>query len=850
MPAAFAQGYRFAPDPPGVASAFQVESEQLPTAADGMKYLVAADQVLLTGVRPRWHRTISYRVADERGLEDGGQFSLTYQPAYQQVEIHAIDVVRDGQRLDRRQASRIDELRRESDLESRLLDGRLTVNVTIPDLRVGDTVTYRYSVIGDNPVFKGGYHDGYTARFGVPLGLRQVSFRYPKTLSLHSRVADGFEMKLRDEGDTRTLEASMSNLGAVSEEENAPSSYNPYGRIEVSTAGGWEDVVGWALPLYPRTFVDRSGLAALSSRLRLDRADPTGSALRAVAFVQGEIRYTGLDMGANSHAPNRPELVLARRFGDCKDKATLLIALLSEAGIPADPVLVNTEQRAAVARRLPSPLAFDHVIVRARLEGREVWIDPTLERERGDFGSRRSLLFGYGLPIQAGAAALVRIPDLLPDAPQVDVNQSITLGADGERLSADFVVTTDYRQGFADDVRKTFSREGPENVGKSYLNYMQAYYEGLRAPAMPNAAERDASFNVREEYRLDWEKKDATVFGIVFFQILDWLPKIADQKRHSPLALGGPRYGRQTIRTALADGWSIQAQKDKIATPFFRFERAVSVEGNELVIVSTWQRYADEIPAAEVGKIRREVARVRELLEYDVDLLPEPASLFGKSGDWLWPLAVLPSTILLLGIAWLLRRRFAMAGMLYRPRVTIQDFVAKGHIGVLGTILVWCAIIVDAWYETGSRMTDAAGPWSVLMGAPAFFVALGVRWFIWVGAFQLAFRMLGHRLAFGSLWRVSGWASVPMIGFLVAAAAALKFDFSSLADDAVPGPEQMPGLIVALLLMISGIAWTTISLINGYAALAGIRRRRALAGWAIAAACLLPFMILFLALKS
>lgn len=850
LPAAFAQGYRFAPDPPGVVSAFQVESDQPATASDGIKYLVAADQVLLTGARPLWHRTTSYRVVDERGLEEGGQFSLTYQPTYQQVEIHAIDVVRDGQRLDRRQASRIDELRRESGLESRLLDGRLTVTVTVPDLRVGDTVTYRYSVIGDNPVFKGGYHDSYSARFGVPLGLRLVSFRYPQALSLQSQVADGFETTQRDEGNTRTLEASMRNLAAVSEEENTPSSYNPYGRIEVSTAADWRDVVGWALPLYPRTFVDRSELMAVSSRLRLDRADPMGSALRAVAFVQGEVRYTGLDMGTNSHAPNRPELVLARRFGDCKDKATLLIALLSEVGIPADPVLVNTEQKAAVAGRLPSPLAFNHVIVRARLQGRDIWIDPTLERERGDFQSRRSLPFGYGLPIQTGANALVRIPDLLPDAPQVDVRQSIKLGVNGEQLSADFAVATDYRQGFADDVRKAFSMDGPEKVGKSYLNYMQGYYEGLRAQAMPNAGERDASFNVQEQYRLDWKKSEATIFGIVFFQILDWLPKIADQERHSPLALGGPRYGRQTIRTTLADGWSIDPQRDRIATAFFRFERSVSVDGSELVIVSTWQRYADEIPAAEVAKIRPELARIRELLQYDVDLEPESPWLSSKPRDWLWPLAVLPLTILLLGVAWLLRRRFALAGMLYRPRVTVQGFMARGGIGALGAILVWCAIAMDASFELGSRATNEGRPGFLAGMALALLVGLGVRWFIWVGATQLAFRLLGQRLAFGSLWRVSGWASVPMIALSLAAAAALKFDFSSLADKGVPTPAQLPGLIIAVALMVAGVAWTLVAMINGYAALAGIRRRRALAAWAIAGAFLLPFAILFFVLKA
>src|SRR5690606_9998497 len=126
-----------------------------------------------------------------------------------------------------------------------------------------------------------------------------------------------------------------------------------------STLADWPAVARWARPLYPARFTDRVLARELAARLRLDAADPQGSMERAIAFVQGEIRYTAIDMGSNSFAPNPPETTLDRRFGDCKDKTTLLVALLAEAGIDAEPVLVNTFARAAVKDRLPSPLAFD-----------------------------------------------------------------------------------------------------------------------------------------------------------------------------------------------------------------------------------------------------------------------------------------------------------------------------------------------------------------------------------------------------------------------------------------------------------------------------------------------------------
>jgi hypothetical protein len=846
-------GYRFAPDPSVVSVEADVMTEEVATSSNGLKYLVAADQVVLTGRQPVWHRQVTYLIAEEHGLEDAGQISLAYQPAYQHIEIHALDVWRGDQHIDRRSTSRIDVLRREEELESGILDGSLTVNITLSDLRVGDRVSYRYSVVGYNPVFGGGYYDSYTARFSVPLGLRLISFIYPKSMQLRWKApSEGFDVNTLERNGTRILEARANNLKSLVEEDGTPSTYFPYGRVEVSTADGWADVAAWATPLYPRGFKNRSTVDLLVRQLKLDPRDQMGSALRATAFVQGEVRYTGLDMGQNSHAPNVPEITLERRFGDCKDKTVLLIALLGEVGIHADPVLVHTEHREAVRTRLPSPLAFDHVIVRAKVAGQDIWIDPTLERERGEFATRRSLPYRYGLPVHAGTTALVRIPEPEPSAPQVDVAQAIMFSVEKENASAEFDISTAYRQSFADSVRSNFSSDGAEEIGKSYLNYMQGYYEGLRSKGVPLVEDQQATLRVKENYRLNWDKtEDGSAFGIVLFQVLDWLPKISDSDRHSPLALAGPRYGRQIIRSTLQGGWSIDREERVVETPYFRFERTVFVEGDVLVIVADWRRLADEVPAKDVRKLRNDIAEVRDLLQYDVDLEPEQSLFSTRVADWLWPVASVFLAMGLLIVAWLLRKRLAMAGMFYRPHATITELLVGGEWGNAGLVLLAVSIALSTVFEIGSRITGGlAGPMiaALAIGIP---VGLGLRWLIWSGLVKLAFRVFGQRLDYVALLKASGWAASPMICLCAIALVAFKFDFSGLADNANPTPGQWPGLVAAFALILTGAVWTSVATVNAYAGIAAVSRKRALAATAVAlgmaVVALLPFVVFKLA---
>ena len=89
------------------------------------------------------------------------------------------------------------------------------------------------------------------------------------------------------------------------------------------------------------------------------------------------IHYIGLEFGIGRYQPHAADDVLSNEYGDCKDKHTLLAALLKAEGIEAWPVLISSS-RELDARR-PSPAQFDHVITLVPLHGKMLWMDSTEE---------------------------------------------------------------------------------------------------------------------------------------------------------------------------------------------------------------------------------------------------------------------------------------------------------------------------------------------------------------------------------------------------------------------------------------------------------------------------------------
>src|SRR3546814_18600193 len=95
------------------------------------------------------------------------------------------------------------------------------------------------------------------------------------------------------------------------------------------------------------------------------------------SLVQNEIRYLYRGMENGNYVPQAPEATWSLRYGDCKAKTLLLLAMLDQLGIEARPALVSSAFGDLLRDRLPTLGAFDHVIVEAKIAGTAMWLDGT-----------------------------------------------------------------------------------------------------------------------------------------------------------------------------------------------------------------------------------------------------------------------------------------------------------------------------------------------------------------------------------------------------------------------------------------------------------------------------------------
>lgn len=132
---------------------------------------------------------------------------------------------------------------------------------------------------------------------------------------------------------------------------------------------GWEGVGRW----YDRLVAEvPRGAGPVRDKAREIAAGHPGrrEKLEALlAFVRKQVRYVAVEVGIGGYRPHPPQEVLERRWGDCKDKAFLLIDLLREAGIEAYPVLILSAEDDRVDRDFPSAGQFNHAIVAVPADG-------------------------------------------------------------------------------------------------------------------------------------------------------------------------------------------------------------------------------------------------------------------------------------------------------------------------------------------------------------------------------------------------------------------------------------------------------------------------------------------------
>jgi hypothetical protein len=259
------------------------------------------------------------------------------------------------------------------------------------------------------------------------------------------------------------------DLPGIAEEKRRPAEEALAGHLELAyyppaggvTLGTWQAIGDWYYRLTEGRRANNPEIAAKVQQLTANASSFDEKVSALTRFMQTEVRYVAVTIGIGGYQPHGAADVFHSRYGDCKDKVTLLSTMLADAGINSDYVLVDTE-RGVVKPDVPSTL-FNHAIVAVELPadvpadkyrsvvttkaGKHYLIfDPT--DEYTPIGDLRAALQGsYGLLVDKSGGELIRLPILPPSTNRFDREGKFTLQADGslsgtivERFTGDHAV--------------------------------------------------------------------------------------------------------------------------------------------------------------------------------------------------------------------------------------------------------------------------------------------------------------------------------------------------------------------------------------------------------------------------
>jgi transglutaminase-like putative cysteine protease len=581
----------------------------------GACILLDESQVDLCGPERAWFYRRAEMVTASTGAERVAHFNVTYDPKYERIEVHTIQVRRRGQVIDHAGVATFETMRREQNMERLIVDGRQSIVLAIPDVREGDVVETAYTRYGTRRSL-GGRHAAWVG-FEWATGIVEVRFRQrsPKGRTIHERSYNNPPAATEQEADGvvdrrwRTFERPGFKF-----EHLTPPWLLQAASIQWSEWRDWAEVAANFEPLYREEGPLPAEIEAEIKSIEAAETTPASRASAALQFVQSAVRYLAISIGEGGFTPRSYEQICETRYGDCKDKSKLLVAMARRLGLDAHPALVNTRDGYMIDQALPTGELFDHCIVRLEVDGKIYWVDPTISPQRSPLNTIDQSHFGWALVLKPGVGALERMAEP-PVEHLVDTLESVALG-ENVTDPVRYEWQHKFRGVRAEGMRARLARDGVVGVFKTFGEDIQRVWPKAKVVTHEVVSDNieTNTLTLREVYEIEdaWTRADdgKYKFATRDFTIRGTLAPLDPGERKHPIFLGHPgRVSRRVdVRTSSSHsgGWEHRANGSTLT---FRDEMRV-VSPQYLVIEQSLEIRSMVLPASEAETYRNVIAKL------------------------------------------------------------------------------------------------------------------------------------------------------------------------------------------------------------------------------------------------
>ena len=559
-------------------------------------------------------RQVAYKVLTVKGTRDLSSYPIAYTRNSQRCITKKARVIKPtGEVAAIAPAS----TRRYGD-DAQLIHYDVDVKVfSIPGLGVGDVVEIQYQIddVGSRNE-RGDYFSVMEYLHGDrPCKDWQYVLITPRERKLYcNTVGVSLKPEVTEKGKDTVRIWRLADTPGLVKEPHMPgyTEVGPY--LHGSTFESWDDMGRWCVGLYRDQFaLDERG-KKLAQKVTAGKKTDLDKVKALHNYLARHTRYLGLEFGIHGNKPYPAWQVLARGYGDCKDKATLLCSLLHEVGVKASVALIRTRGKGRIHPYPPSLFVFNHAI--AYVPKYKLWLDCTVrysgatELPAADQGTIALILD------RDGTSRFTTVPCSKAEVNRYVQRYRIDLRGDGTgdvRLAHTITgcPAGGYRAAYAVESERlaTLAKKwGGRFPGSSVSDVDFSDLTDLESPvryscglAMPGFAARD-----RDELAFD--------NNLTRYRMVEQWASLSQRRR--PLVLGAPFQSVCHTTVRLPKGYHLAAKPADVdlATPFGRFERTCAAHGDRITIHQTFQVDAWQVAVPDYPAWRRFCMTIDEKL--------------------------------------------------------------------------------------------------------------------------------------------------------------------------------------------------------------------------------------------
>jgi hypothetical protein len=544
------------------------------------------------------------KILNERGKESFSETQIGYDSTYEKVELEFARTIKpDG--------SVVDVGSRHIRDVSKYMNFPLYSNarvfiISFPEITEGAAIEYKVKILRNQLVNKKDFVMDYPVQSSEPIILANFTLEVPKGKVLSIKTINDpynyfgadLKPKVEERAGKTVYRWSFKEIPQIIPESGMPPAVEINPTIMISTFQSWQDVYSWWWGL-AKDKIQVDGAIKAKIRELTSGSASDEDRLRAIYnFCAKDIRYVAVEYGQAGYEPHQAADIFKNKYGDCKDQAVLLVAMLNSAGFSASPVLIGTRDAYNLDEGFPNML-FNHAIASAAFEGKTVFLDPTAETcsfddlPAGD--QERKVLICSREGYRIGATPLYPAShNLVSQSTDIRIN-------DDESIVAEKSVTSsgvyDQSQRYwllytmPEMVREQIAAKAQEvSIGARLESYQVKNLNDLNKPVELGYKFRGPEYLVPGGKLRIMPQVGSLDTGLV-----------AKDSRRYPIDFGFLDTKDLKLNLLLPDNFMVKYMPEKISrdSPWMKFEASYMAEGRKLVFKQKLEMKKNRIPEGE-----------------------------------------------------------------------------------------------------------------------------------------------------------------------------------------------------------------------------------------------------------